>query len=340
MKIVFTIQHPAHVHFFKHPVKRLSNDHRVTVFVREKDVAVDLLDEYEIPYEVLAGPTNSVTELALTQLRYESRLIRKARRIEPDVMAAIAEPGVAHAARLVGSTGLIFTDTEHATVQNRLAFPFCDVIYTPTCYRNEIGSKQVRYPGYHELAYLHPDRFEPNPDVLAAVGVSEDDPLVVLRLVSWDAAHDVGKSGFDRTESVVSRLEREGAQVVISSESPLPASLERRRIDIPPHRIHDLLYYSDLFIGESPTMATESAVLGTPAIYASSIELGYVTELSERYGLIFEYTGPDRQERSVEKATEILNSTSETTWSRRRERLLSDKIDTSEYVIQEVLRHG
>ncbi|RQG89218.1 DUF354 domain-containing protein [Natrarchaeobius halalkaliphilus] len=339
MKIVVTIQHPAHVHFFKNAVRQLSEHHQVTVFVREKDVATELLEGYGIPYETLAGPTNSFLELAYTQLIYESRLLRRAREIEPDVMAAIAEPGVAHVATVVGSTGLIFTDTEHATLQNKLAFPFCDAVYTPTCYRNEIGEKQIRYSGYHELAYLHPDRFEPNPDVLADIDAREDESLVVMRLVSWDAAHDVGNSGFDRTQEVVSRLERTGARVLLTSESPLPNSLEQHRIDISPCQIHDLMYYSELFVGESPTMATESAVLGTPAIYASSIELGYVTELSEQYGLIFEYNGADRQSKSIEKALEILRNTSAQTWERKRERLLSEKVDTTEYMIQEITKH-
>ena len=40
-------------------------------------------------------------------------------------------------------------------------------------------------------------------------------------------------------------------------------------IDILSADIHHVLYYANLFIGESATMATESAVLGIPARYPS-----------------------------------------------------------------------
>ncbi len=37
-----------------------------------------------------------------------------------------------------------------------------------------------------------------------------------------------------------------------------------------------LLAYATLFIGEGATMASECAVLGTPAIYVNSLQLGYL----------------------------------------------------------------
>ncbi|THE65142.1 DUF354 domain-containing protein [Salinadaptatus halalkaliphilus] len=340
MNVVVTIQHPAHVHFFKNAIRELAVDESVYVFVRENDIATDLLTEYGIEHEVLAGRSDSFLQLARTQLRYERRLLERARQIEPDVMAAIGEPGVAHVSRAVGSTSLVFTDTEHATLQNALAFPFSHRIYTPTCYKDSIGDKQIEYPGYHELAYLHPERFDPDPSILSEIDATEDETLVIMRLVSWDAAHDVGNSGFDGVHEVVSRLEAEGARVLITSESRLPPSLERCRITVAPHRVHHLMYYADLFIGESPTMATESAVLGTPAIYISSIELGYVDEISDEYGLIFNFYSENREHNGLRKAVAILSDDSPTKWERRREALLEAKLDTTSFMLDEIYNAG
>ena len=51
------------------------------------------------------------------------------------------------------------------------------------------------YAGYHELAYLHPNRFRPDPAALDAFGVSPDEPYSIVRFVSWQAVHDRRERG-------------------------------------------------------------------------------------------------------------------------------------------------
>ena len=63
--------------------------------------------------------------------------------------------------------------------------------------------------------------------------------------------------------------------------------LEKYKIPIPPERMHDALYYSSLYIGEGATMASECAVLGTPAIYANNLSAGTLEEQRSKYGLVF-----------------------------------------------------
>ena len=74
------------------------------------------------------------------------------------------------------------------------------------------------------------------------------------------------------------------AKVFISSEDSLPDEFRPWQISIPPEKMHDALAYATLFIGEGATMASECAVLGTPAIYVNSLQLGYLFE-EEKYGL-------------------------------------------------------
>lgn len=338
MKVIVTIQHPAHVHLFRNAIQELVEDnHEVHVFAREKDIATSLLERYNIPYTVLAGTADSIVSLAIVQLRYELELFWHARKIKPDVMIAKGEPAVAHVAKLLGTKSIIFTDTEHAALQNRLAFPFADQICTPTCYWDDIGAKQIRYPGYHELAYLHPDRFEPDPCILDEIDVNDNEPLVIVRLVSWEAAHDIGDSGFANAQNAIRKLEQIGARVLITAEGDLPRELEDRRVNVPIHRIHDLLYYANLFIGESATMATECAVLGTPAVFISSSLRGYTIELEERYGLLFNFSSENRQRQGLSKAVSILEDYNPKTWERRREKLLKEKIDTTEFIVQQII---
>lgn len=340
MKVVVTIQHAGHVHFFKHAIAALEAEgHEVFVFARDNEMSTELLDRCGIDYELLAGSSESLLSLATNQCLYEGRLLQRALEIRPDVMTAIGGVAVSHVASAVGARSVVFYDTEHATIICRLAYPFADTVCTPECYADDIGDKQVRYPGYHELAYLHPDRFTPDPDALAGLDAAPDDTLVVFRLVRWDAMHNAGGEGFENPEEVVERLEATGASVLITSEQSLPPALEEHRATVATHRMHDLLAYADLFVGESGTMTAESAVLGTPSIYVHENDTGLTDDLAE-YGLVYPFHGPDRHEAGLEKAISILEGREGADWDARRERLLDDRRDTTDVIVERLLHAG
>jgi len=333
--ICITIRHPARVHLFKNMIFELNEmGHKVHVYIVGSGIITDLLDQYCIEYEQLASVHDTLPELVFEQMKIEIRLLHRALKVKPDIMI----DGIAtqHVSKVVGATALSFMDTEHATFTKKMTVPFADKIFTPDCYRQDYGEKQIRYPGFHELAYLHPNRFEPDSSILEEAGVTPNERFVILRTVAWKAVHDVGDSGFDDLYDVVTSLEETGVQVFITSEAPLPDSVSDRRLTIEPHRIHHLMYYADLFIGESATMATESAVLGTPAIFVSSSRRGYTDELEEEYGLVFNYSGPDRQINGLNQAISILNEYDDTVWRERREQLLEEKIDTTEFITDQI----
>ncbi|WP_252698798.1 DUF354 domain-containing protein [Natronosalvus vescus] len=335
-RIVVTIQHPAHVHVFKHPIAMLeSQGYEVHVFARERPLISHLLDNIDIDYQIIARQTSSLPQLAATQCAYEFRLLREIRALQPVVAIAIGEPSVAHASSLLDCRSIVLTDTEHAKLQNGITFPFADIICTPSSYWDELGAKQVRYPGFHELAYLHPHRFIPDESVADLLPDTGGHPLVLLRLVSWAAAHDVGQTGIAQVASLIHELEAMGATVVISAESPLPPSLANHRLDIPPHAIHDFLHQADLIIGESATMAIESAILGTPALYISSLHAGVLEELEARYGLLYRLPEGATPKEVATRAKAIINK-SPSVWEKRRKKLLDEKIDTASFIVNTV----
>jgi uncharacterized protein len=331
-RIVCTVQHPAHVHFFRNAIAELrERGYDVRVFAREKDVACELLERYGIDHRRLAGPVETPLDLLGVQARYEYEILKRVRRLQPTAVLGIGEPAIAHAAALGDTCGILFTDTEHAALQNAVSLPMADRVYTPEAFWDDYGSHHRQYPGYHELAYLHPDRFTPEPAAIDGIG-PEDRPLVVLRLVSWSAAHDVGRGGVGDVERVIAGLERFGAIVRITAEGELPPSLAARRVEVSPSRMHDLLARADLFLGESATMAIESSLLGTPALYVSDLRAGVLEELEGRYRLLRWLSRDARPGEIVAHARELLR-TRESTWRRRRRRVLAEKIDTTTLVV-------
>ena len=336
MRILLTIQHPAHVHFFRNMIRQLErDDHEVAVFTRDRPLIATLLDHYGIEHEPLVTHTSGVLSLARTQLAFEARLLSRARAFRPDVMTAVGEPAVPHVASLVGARSVVWTDSGDAAPLNRLGTPFADVVCTPQCLSADYGAKQHRYDGYHELAYLHPDRFEPDPDALRAAGVDPDERYFVCRFVAWAASHDVGKSGLSaRTKRrIIETLDARGP-VYVTSEGVVPDDLRAYETTIPPHLIHDLLWFADLYVGDSQTMATEAALLGTPAVrsndFAGDGDMGNFVEL-ERYDLL---RSTADEEQALDYVTRLADDESATArWHDRRDTLLAEKIDVTAFAV-------
>ena len=338
MRILCDISHPAHVHFFRNAIDIWKQrGHEVTIVSRDKDITLQLLNEYNYHHICLSKARQGIVGLSRELLEHEGRLLLKSLRKPPDVFLEIAGTFIVHAAKLVNKPSLVFYDTEHAKLSNAITYPFASAIYTPSCYRGEIGHKQIRYNGYQELAYLHPNYFSPDPKVLEQVGASQTEKLFLIRFVSWEASHDVGQSGFSLQgkRELVNRLSQLG-RVVITSEARLPAEFEQFRMNISPTKIHHLMAYSTLYIGESATMASESAILGKPFIFVSPVGRGYTDEQENEYHLGYTL-GPQEEERAIRLATELANRPDlQEEWQKKRQRLLKDKIDVTAWMVDTV----
>lgn len=333
MKVWFVILHPARVHLYRHAIQALDDrGWDVRVFTRNSSTIHELLDHYGIEYTTLAGAPDSTLAVMRSQARFELAFAWAALRDRPDVV--VDGLGSMLVGRALGATTLAFWDTEHNRFQKLVVEPFVDRIFTPESYQNDVSDRQIRYAGFHDLAYLHPNRFEPDPTILDDLGLDPGDRFVVLRTVAWNATHDIGDSGFEDLRDVVDALEAMGVEVFLSAEAALPESLSGYELDIEPHRMHDLLYYADLFIGESGTMATESAILGAPAIFVSTLEAGVLQELETTYGLVTNVRGDDRSKRAIEEARRILER-DPAIWDRRRARLLADTIDVTTFMLEQ-----
>ena len=184
---------------------------------------------------------------------------------------------------------IAFIDTEERRLLDSVTAPFVQAKLTSYSYYRELGQNHLRYSGNHELAYLHPKRFTPDISVLNELGLEKDEPFVVLRLISWNAFHDARQqrmSNAERMELVHNIAKKK--RVFITAESALPTVLDSFRFPLPASRIHDALAFADLYVGEGITMASEAAVLGTPAVLLNSLRMGYCQEAEEK-GMLFSF---------------------------------------------------
>jgi predicted glycosyltransferase len=341
MKLIIDIGHPAHVHFFKNVVWNLEKrGSKVKIAARDKEVTLDLLEKYGLDYEISGGFRKNLFSKLADIPRRDLKLYNMARKFGADVFIGMCNPYVAHAAKLARKPSITFTDTEFVKLAGMLTYPFTNTICTPACFREKLDvKKHVKFNGYKEIAYLHPKYFKPEPSVLEDIGLSTKDKIIVLRFISWGAAHDVSLKGipYGSEADLVKALEKYG-KVLITSERSLGKDLDKYRIKVSPDKIHSLLYYSSLYMGEGGTMAVEAAVLGTPAIHIESNAEGKATgeisgnflELRDKYDLLYMY--PDSKS-ALKKATQILeNKNSKKEWNRKREKLLKEKIDVTAWM--------
>jgi len=343
MRILIDINHPAHVHYFRNFYKIMEKKgHELLVVARNKEIEHKLLNAYGIPFVNRGKGKDGKIGKFLYMVYADFVLIKLARRFKPDLFLSFLHPYPSQVAKLLGKPSLVFSDTEHAALHHRLTVPFATKIFTPSCYRTDIGKKQVRFEGYMELSYLHPKYFTPNQDILSYLGVSEGENYVIVRFVSWEAAHDFGHSGMslDNKRKAISDMSKY-ARVFISAERGLPEDLEKYRIKIPFDKIHDALFFSSLLFGESATMASEAAVLGTPSIFIDNDGRGYTDEEETRFCLVSNFTeSDDDQIKAIAKAVEVLKmANSREFYKSKREQLLKEKIDTTSFMVSEVEKY-
>ncbi len=336
MKILVDIGHPAHVHLFRHFAQEMiSKGHQVLFTCRDKEFETDLLQHYGLQYISFGRKYHSGPGKLWGMLKFDVRELRTAIKFKPDVFLSHGSMYAAHASAVLRKPHISLEDTFNFE-QIRFYKPFTDVILTAD-YDHPLNSpKVIRYAGYHELAYLHPKRFQPDVAIRNELGVGENEKYVILRFVSWNATHDRGHKGitFVNKMKAIDKFSRY-ARVFISSEAELPNELKMYKLPVSPHRIHDALAFAEFLWAESFTMPAECSVLGTPSVMMHNTTSLYLKEQQEKYGLCYCFTeSAENQSAAIDKGVEFLQTQNlKETWIRKRDALLHDKIDVTGFLV-------
>ncbi|MBF0445711.1 MAG: DUF354 domain-containing protein [Magnetococcales bacterium] len=290
IRILFDIVHPAHVHFYKHMIAALEKKGaQTTIVAREKDVTLALLKAYDLPFiSVGKSEKKNIFNQGKELLYRDWKIWRLARDFRPDVICTRSPAGV-HVARISGAVGIFDTDDGPAAgIHYHAAASFAHIITTPACISENYGKKHIKYPGYKQSAYLHPDHFTPDPQIKKMLGVGDTEPYFLLRFVDMVASHDHGETGLSlpARRKLINKLKAHG-RVFVTTEGVIPEEWQDLQVHIPPHRMHDALAFAAMQIGDSQTMAAESAFVGTPSLRVSTFKgrLTYLEELEHRYHL-------------------------------------------------------
>jgi len=136
--------------------------------------------------------------------------------------------------------------------------------------------------------------------------------------------------GLENKRKLIDILKNHG-KVIITSEKTLDEEFEKYRMSVSPTKMHDLLYYTDLFISEGATMVSECAVLGTQTIYVNSLDAGTLKE-QEKLGLIYSLRKDDILISLVQELIEKNKLDKQIARELSKEKL-ADKIDVTQYIL-------
>jgi len=303
---------------------------------REKEFEIYLIKQFGFNYKSIGKKFKSSLGKILGLVIFNTKLFNISLKFKPDLFISHGSIYAAHVSFLLRKPHVCLEDTGNME-QVRLYLPFSKYIITSTAFQKDLGKKQIRHNSFHELAYLHPKYFTPDPNIYKELGLSSKEKFCLVRFIGWNASHDIDVKGLNDENKIeiVNRLSKY-CKVFVSSEGEVPKEISKYLLKTKPERIHHVLSYASLLIGESGTMTSECAILGTPAIQISGLPKGSIGVLAEQeeYGLvtIYEYFSKEVLDKAVEfivdeKKMKIINN---------RNRMISEKTDLTLFLINSV----
>lgn len=336
MNILIDINHPAHVHIFRNVYAMLKErGHKVMVVVKEIPSAIRLLELYGIPFINIGKKDDALAKKGLDQLVYAQRILKivRSNHINIGVGTSINLP---HVSKISSMKSIILDDDDDEVepLFAKYGHPFADTILSPADTPRK-SKKTVYVNTYHELSYLHPNQFKPDPSVLQDAGVEEGEPFFIMRFNAFKAHHDVDVVGLtiENKRRLVDYLSSKG-KVFITTERNIDDEFKPYQLKVSPEKAHSLMYYATMLVGDSQTMTSEAAVLGTPAIRCNTFvgRIHYLEEEEHKYGLTYGFR-PEQAEEMFQKIEELLSMPNlKEEWQIRRQKMLSEKIDYAQFL--------
>ena len=332
MNILFDIGHPAHVHLFKHFIQYLKDrDHTIVVASRDKDITVQLLDAYGIDHVCLSRMKRGAPAMLLELLKRDVSVFNLHRRYGFHV-AFGTSVSIAHLSAISSVRSYILEEDDDDIVPlfAKLTYPFATGIIIPQNLRfTKWRKKRTFHNSFHELAYLHPDVFQPDQQLIKSKYGLEPYQYIVVRHSAYQAHHDWKEQG-------ISSEVWQDVEKLISSYPVVRSHEKETRFEIDPLDIHHVLGLAKLILSDSQTMSMEAACLGVPSIRTNSFvgRISVLEEMDRRYELSYGFR-PGEESAMVEKIHELLSQKElEAAWALKRRKLLSEKENLTDWLVR------
>ncbi len=268
----------------------ISRGFEVLVTCREYEYACKVLNALRVPCLSVGrysegGPAAKVYEDGLRV----SALAGIVRDFSPEYLVAYPNPSAARVAFGVGIKYIALTDSPHAIIPSRLSLPLADFVVFSECipvdevesFVSEKFTKLVTYRGVDEVGWIK--RLEPKEEDVKLLGLKPWE-YVVFRPAEEMATYYRGLSVLPARE-VLQVIARLGYDIVLLPRYSKHRELEKEGVILLEEGFSgpSLTYFAKLVVTGGASIAREAALLGTPSITYTPLEL-YVNSCLESWG--------------------------------------------------------
>ena len=338
MRILVDLNHPVDVNFFKNAIALLAKQHgcsiEITLQPRGKLVPILQRELPDYHFTPIGMFRKSMAAKVLGLACRFPRFLNHVRRGKYDVVMSFGGTGICHATYILRKPSVIFDDDIEFGIGFYPYKPFATRLVMPA-HIPVRGKNVVKYKGFKELAYLHPNYFKANEGALQEYGLRPGEYVFVREVskISMNYAHlETGQLA-----EVCRHLRTLGLKVILSLEDK--SLTDRFASDCiilqePVTDIYSLMHSALLTVSSGDTMARESCLTGTPVIYTGGRYMSVNTELI-RKGIFFE---PDAEHTVMQLVSMIIEQNiKEKTREIMQQALLNEWEDTTEVIVRNVL---
>jgi hypothetical protein len=290
------IDNSPHVPFFLPIIDELKKrDIDLVLTARNMYQVCELLEFFQLPCKVIGGHSgkNKILKV-LCNLSRTVQLAPTAIKSRPGLAVSHGSRAQVLISKLLGIPSMMLHDYEHSV---KTGFLEADWVLMPDIIPDTAMSKNpgrvLKYPGLKEDVYI--PRFQPDPSILAQLGISEGDLLVTLRPPATEAHYHNPESELLFAETLkllgsspkvravtLPRNARQGEQLRADWSDLISAGC--MLIPNAPVNGLNLLWFSDLVVSGGGTMNREAAALGVPVYSLFRGKIGAVDRYLAQQG--------------------------------------------------------
>ena len=332
MKILIDILHPADVNFFKNAIDTLKKkDADITITIRPRGKIIEILKS-ELPniqFTPVGRYYNITSRKIFSFATRNFKLLMFLRNKNFDLCTSYGF-FVGIPSRFYRMPSVLFGDDYEYKLAYYLS-KFCgDYFVLPSCISAN-GTNILKYNGFKELAYLHPNYFSPDKKALEQYGITPNN-YVFIREISRTSLNYKNAQQSDLPEIICS-LNNLGLDVVLSLEDKTRVeSLNGKCIILeePVEDIFSLMSFALFAISSGDSMARESCLVFTPTIYTGGRDMIVNRGLIER-GCMFKVD--DKQQLNTAIKNIIENNVKEETKRTIEKAIKYEWMDTTEVIL-------
>lgn len=278
MRFLFDIIHPSDVNFFKNSINVLKKDNNIEIILRYRgktfeifrrelsDIHCTVIGRHN---KALAGKILSVSGRFVYLLLFQHNK-------NFDASASFGSFHLNLTSKLNGIPSALFGDDyEYMGKFGRILHEYSGAKYRVIPASIPIiGNNVLKYNGFKELAYLHPNYFKADKRCLDQYDL-EPNNYVFIREIDKNSLNYMNLKQLNLVK-IIDTINDLGFKVVLSLENKTRANILKDKciiLEEPVDDIYSLLYFASFTISSGDSMARESCLVGTPTIYTGGRDM-------------------------------------------------------------------